>query len=692
MLLLQAGNFLVLMAGSVKVIMIPISFQDRLCGNAKMNFSIVSNYLMQLDRLSPKGIFSQGPLLVSISILIGLLDGSLLHTLSPLDISTESVHFASFLLATHLGFLILPFVNDDMRYRLSVNEYIRFTTILLLAIFLREGILALPAMQMNTNPLIRIVFLVASTSFSWITAIFISRCEHLRPQVQRVDWKLFGTLLIGYTILLRLVYLGNIELIQEEAYYWNYAQHMAPGYLDHPPMIALLIQFGTLLFGNNEFGVRFAIFLCWFITAFYTYRLSESIFNRGTAFGALLLIAVLPVFFGVALVATPDAPLVACWSGALYYLYRALVQLRPQSWYRAGLFLGLGLASKYTIAFLGPAIILYMLMDSSARKWFLRPQPYLAALLALFVFSPVIWWNYQNDWASFLFQSQGRIQATIEFSTPELLGSILLLLTPTGFLAAISILRPRFARLYSQNSDNDTFRRSYIFGLTMVVIPLAIFTLFSITKEVKLNWTGPLWLSVIPFIAFTMVSHSSKGEWLVARLWPKTLVILVISYGVLLHYCAIGLPGIPYGKGDFLFGWEDFARQVEEEVQKIAEQQGERPLVAGIDKYKIASGLAFYRNKLRPETAVRSSIDETTSRQLFGYHGVMYNYWHPPSMATGRDILVISAKKHWLAAPVYQKRYQDLGTIHDFTVYKKGKVAGRYYYRLLTGYTPDGKG
>jgi dolichol-phosphate mannosyltransferase len=108
--------------------------------------------------------------------------------------------------------------------------------------------------------------MAATTFFSLPTALWISR---RRSPTKNVNWRVFGLLLIGYTLLLRLMYLGNIELLKEEAYYWNYAQHLAPGYLDHPPMVALLISFGTLVFGNNELGVRFGAFICWFITALY---------------------------------------------------------------------------------------------------------------------------------------------------------------------------------------------------------------------------------------------------------------------------------------------------------------------------------------------------------------------------------------------------------------------------------------
>ena len=130
---------------------------------------------------------------------------------------------------------------------------------------------------------------------------------------------------IGAAIFMRLVYLGLPELMEQEAYYWNYAQHPALSYLDHPPLVAVLIRAGTALFGTTEFGVRIGAFVCWFVTAFFTYHLTLKIFNVSAARAAVLLLTVLPLYFGVGFLMTPDAPLHVAWSALLYFLYRALI-------------------------------------------------------------------------------------------------------------------------------------------------------------------------------------------------------------------------------------------------------------------------------------------------------------------------------------------------------------------------------
>ena len=141
------------------------------------------------------------------------------------------------------------------------------------------------------------------------------------------------------------------------------------------------------------------------------------------------------------MIVTPDAPLTACWAAAVYYLQQALVAGRSGTWWRAGLALGLGLISKYTILLLGAGAALFLLLDPTARRQLRSPGPWCALLLAALLFSPVIIWNAQNEWASFTFQTARRLAEAPRFSLHKLILSALVLITPTGVAAVVWALR-----------------------------------------------------------------------------------------------------------------------------------------------------------------------------------------------------------------------------------------------------------
>ena len=210
--------------------------------------------------------------------------------------------------------------------------------------------------------------------------------------VASVNYSHFVFAIIGLSLLVRVLFAGVNDLLVEEAYYWNYAQHLDFSYLDHPPMVALLIKLTTTLFGTHEFGVRVSALFCWLLMAFFSFKLTECL-TRGAGKYALLLLAILPYFFMQSVIITPDLPLLVCWSGALYCLYRGLVLNEPSFWYGAGVFIGLGMLSKYTICLLGLATLIYVVIVPAARAWLIRKEPYIAALIAAALFTPVLYWN-----------------------------------------------------------------------------------------------------------------------------------------------------------------------------------------------------------------------------------------------------------------------------------------------------------
>src|SRR5665213_3876287 len=71
---------------------------------------------------------------------------------------------------------------------------------------------------------------------------------------------------------LRFAMAAYLPLSFDEAYFWLWSKHLAISYYDHPPLIALAIRLGTLLFGDTEFGVRFVPLLASIIASWAVWR------------------------------------------------------------------------------------------------------------------------------------------------------------------------------------------------------------------------------------------------------------------------------------------------------------------------------------------------------------------------------------------------------------------------------------
>jgi dolichol-phosphate mannosyltransferase len=532
-----------------------------------------------------------------------------------------------------------------------------------MALFLRAGMLALLAQRCGWAPQICIFFAVA-----------------LGLAVTAPRWRNAAVALIVYAFVLRLVYAGSVEMMPEETYYWNYSRHLDIGYLDHPPMVAWLIRVATAVFGQTEFGVRAAALLCGAITSIFVYKLTRNLFGVAAALAALLLVQALPFFFLSGLLMTPDAPLAAAWAASLYFLERALIGNQSRAWWFAGICLGLGMISKYSIALLGPVAGAFMAWDPQARRWWARSAPYVGALLALVIFSPVIIWNAQHEWASFAFQTSRRLADTPQFALHKLIGSIIVLITPTGLLAVIAATLVRHAA----DETPDAARRRRLFNLA-IFIPLSVFALFSLRHEVKLDWTGAPWAAALPAMAFVMVNRDPRvGRFVrgIRAAWMPTIVVMLLIYGAGLHYLVLGLPGLGYDKHieAIPVGWRDLSARIVETANAYRKEAGTEPLIVGMDRYAIASELAFYGGA-RTATGL-----QTANSHLFGGIGLMYGQWLPPKSQDGRNLLLVAWSPGELDDKFIHARVERLGPIEDDVLMRDGVLIRHYYHRMAFNY------
>ena len=552
--------------------------------------------------------------------------------------------------------------------------YCRLLVVTFAALFLRGGVLGLLTLTWGWPAQAAIAFAViagwtvTTLGYAWLLS---TPDGGTRPLAIGI---------IVYALALRLVYLGAVQLLPEEAYYWNYSRHLDIGYLDHPPMVAWLIRLGTAVFGQSQFGVRIGAFCCGILASIFAYRLTRNLFGEPSALAALVLAQTLPFFFLSGFLMTPDAPLTAAWVAALYYLERALIGGRPAAWWGAGIALGMGFVSKYSIGLLVPVALIYMIWDRKSHQWWRRWEPYAAALLALAIFSPVIVWNSQHDWASFEFQTLRRLAETPRFSLHKLIGSALILITPTGVLAVVAA----FSSPKSLDSGGDASRRWRLLTAA-IVVPLTVFAVFSLRHEVKLDWTGAPWIASLPVMAAGIVATASPSSgfraW-IRRAWRPTLVTLLLSYGAGLHYLVLGLPGLGYSKHMELIpiGWRGLSRHITETAAEFREAPGHDALIVGMDRYVIASELAFYGAEL-----TKSAV-ETSSPHLFQGIGLMYERWTPPELQDGRDLLLIAWDPRDLSGKEIETHVDRLGRVEDAVLMHDGQVVRHYYHRFAYNY------
>jgi dolichyl-phosphate-mannose-protein mannosyltransferase len=295
-------------------------------------------------------------------------------------------------------------------------------------------------------------------------------------------------LVILALVVLRLVAAAFTPIAFDEAYYWMWSKSLAGGYYDHPPMVAYVIRAGTMIAGDTELGVRLVSILLALPMSYAVYRSGAILFGGAgvAATSAILLNVTLMAAVGT-LIVTPDAPLLVASSFVLFFLAKVLETGRGAWWLAVGAAVGAALLSKYTALFFGLAILIWLVAVPKLRRWFISPWPYLGGIVAFAVFSPVILWNSEHQWVSFLKQfGRARIEDFRPAFIAELIPTQFAFATPLIFILGVMGLYALALRRVGASASRVLIE-------TMVWTIVAYFVWHSLHARVEANWFAPVY-------------------------------------------------------------------------------------------------------------------------------------------------------------------------------------------------------
>jgi 4-amino-4-deoxy-L-arabinose transferase-like glycosyltransferase len=427
----------------------------------------------------------------------------------------------------------------------------------------------------------------------------------------------FWIFLIAITVA-RLVMAFFIGPAPQEAYYWNYSQHPALSYFDHPPMTAYLIRFFTLIFGDNAFGIHFTAIFISVILSIVLYHFIAGLYNKRIAFWAVLASSTAFIFALGSIIITPDGPLLLFWLLFMMAFYRAVSQNDLRWWLISGVFLGAAMTSKYTAAFAGLGAAIYLFISSERRKHLSTIGPYLMLFAAFIVFLPVIVWNAQNNWASFRFQSSRRAAEAVRFRF-DYLGAFI----GTQFAMLGLFLMPIFAwgviKSFRRFISDNTVGFVLCFALPMILF----FAVLSPFVYVKMNWLAPAYMSGAVLAVYFLFESKNKA-WLI---FAKSALIFSLILTALAHLIIV-LPIVGFGKADTIHGWPELATRVQSVRDEM--KSPNEIFICGYE-YKTTSELKYYL----------PGNPETVSNRIVGENGLAYDYWSNPDTLVGRDCIFV---------------------------------------------------
>jgi len=354
--------------------------------------------------------------------------------------------------------------------------------------------------------------------------------------------------LIFGTFLARLMFASALGLGIDESYMVAAGRKLQLSYFDHPPIAWWMAwAAGHLTGSESPVVVRLPFIALFGVTTLLMYRLTAALFSREAGLWAAIVLNLVPVFgISSASWVLPDGPLVAALLGAAVCL---VAGLRSDSraawgwWLGTGICAGLALCAKYSAVLTIVGAAGFLLSEPISRRWLARPHPYAAGLVALVIFLPVLVWNAENDWVSFLFQA-GRAEggfhaigpiATTAGAAAFLLPWIWVPLMVCGFLA----LR-----------RGPSGRERWLL-VCLAAPPLILFTVASLWGNVLFHWAAPGYLMLLPLLGDAVAQHWRTSR--AVHLWLAATAGFVV-FGSSLLASEVRFNWLPAMIGDFRLG------------------------------------------------------------------------------------------------------------------------------------------
>ncbi len=361
-----------------------------------------------------------------------------------------------------------------------------------------------------------------------LTMGFSSYTSLAMPSLRRRPelWTL--ALILGGT-LFRLAAGWQVGLGYGESYYFSGVIRPALSYFDHPPLTFWAGWLSVKLLGVGPLALRLPFILMFAGTCWLTFACARRLYNSWSGFYAVLLLNLSAVFtWSSGTFIQPDGPLMLFWMACFYCLIRILLdqaRVRPLPWWSAaGGLLGLAMLAKYHAVFIPLGVFVFILTRPDQRRILATPGPYLALGLALLISSPVLIWNHEHGWISFLYQAGRGAENSgirLDWLGRQILGQALSLL-PWIFL-------PLAYEFYRTVRSGPRESRSWL-AACLAFWPIFIFTAVSAYAPIgyHFHWQAPGWLTLFPLLGARTEEvfrsgPASQERWVRRWLWGSAI-------------------------------------------------------------------------------------------------------------------------------------------------------------------------
>jgi hypothetical protein len=430
---------------------------------------------------------------------------------------------------------------------------------------------------------------------------------------------------------------GKYGYFRDELYYAACGEHLAWGYVDHPPLVAFAAWFSRALFGDSLFALRLLPALSGAAKVILAGWMAREVGGQRFAqFFAALLVFLAPIYLTLDNFLSMNAFEPVFWMSCAAIVLRILNGGSPKLWLLFGAVVGLGLLNKHSMLFFGSGIALGLLL-TSARNQFARVEVWAGALIGFVIFLPNLFWEIQNGYPTIAFLHSAVGTKYTDVSPLAFIGEQFLLVNP---LAAPIWVAGLYFLLFDRAG-----RRYAALGYAYLVVSLEMILLhgkiyFLAPAYIMLLAAGAVWWEQKVFSrAATWLKPAIVAPLIVAGIVAAPLAMPVLPVEAAVNYCKffgvqdVKVENVPQGSlpqlfGD-MFGWRQQVQAISRAVRSLpAEEQSRAALFAY--NYGEAGAIDFF------------GAGYSLPKAISGHN--QYGVWGPRG-ASGQVVLAIGFTK-----------------------------------------------
>ena len=477
-------------------------------------------------------------------------------------------------------------------------------------------------------------------------------------QITEALEKVFIILMLVVFLSVKIVFLIYANPLPDEAYYWLWSKKIALSYYDHPPL-ATWVQGLLLSFSDDKYfviralpvsslGILLIIMVMW----------QRYIFNRFDFYVCLrnivlfLAFPICAIFFSISF---PDYLLITLLFASsfcifLYFERNDDINNGIYYWYLAVLFFSLALLTKYNAILFGVGALIYILYHRKKLIGLSYGHIFVSAIMIFLIQTPVLLWNLNNDFSSFSFHLDTRLD--------QVKDPLNILRNIAGFLIGVLLaFSPIFIFSLKNNffleSHGDDRKKIVTMGKFIFVFSVVFCLFLSFFTNVLYYWLTPAIVLLIPFL----IDILRFKVWQYLHIAYGLFISLILLINISLYPVSAFFGNVDRETA-ILFGWDKI-------IEAVSKEKRERSIEKVIfSDYRLGSLYIFHSGDFEADVVMEERRTQ-------------FDIWRGQEKAFATNTLIV-VDQEFPIGPKILLSFKSINFLKDIDIYKGNKFIKKY--------------